>query len=71
MDLLVPAGVVLTVLGLASLIWCIAKVWRARRSGLDDEAMRGVLRKVVPVNSVAVFVSAIGLAMVTVGALLG
>ena len=71
MDLLVPAGVVLTVLGLAALIWCITKVWRARRSGLDDEAMRGVLRKVVPVNSVAVFVSAIGLAMVTVGALLG
>ena len=71
MDMLVPAGVILTILGLAALIWCIAKVWRARRSGLDDEAMRGVLRKVVPVNSAAVFVSAMGLAMVTVGALMG
>ena len=71
MDLLVPAGVVLTVLGLAALVWCIARVWRARRSGLDDEAMRSVLRKVVPVNSAAVFVSAVGLAMVTVGALMG
>ena len=71
MDMLVPAGVILTIMGLAALTWCIAKVWRARRSGLDDEAMRDVLRKVVPVNSVAVFVSAIGLAMVTVGALLG
>ena len=54
-------------LGLLGLGWCIIKVSRAKRAQLDDEAMRVVLRKVVPLNMGALFLSVIGLMMVILG----
>ena len=66
-DLLVWLGAALSLLGLLGLGWCIIKVSRAKRTGLDDEAMRAVLRKVVPLNMGALFLSVIGLMMVIMG----
>ncbi len=64
---MVWGGAGLSLLGLLGLGWCIIKVSRAKRAQLDDEAMRVVLRKVVPLNMGALFLSVIGLMMVILG----
>ena len=70
-DLLVWGGAGLSLLGLLGLGWCILKVSRAKRAQLDDDAMRAVLRGVVPLNMGALFLSVIGLMMVIMGISLG
>ena len=71
MAILIPIGAVITLLGLAGLIWCILRVARARKSGMNDEALRDVMQKTVALNLGALFLSVIGLMMVVVGLLLG
>ena len=71
MDVLIPIGAIVTLLGLVGLIWCIVRVARARKSGADDEALRQVMQKTVALNMGALFLSVIGLMMVVVGLLLG
>jgi len=71
MENLIWIGAVVTLVGLAGLIWCILSVQRARRDGLDDDAMKERLQKVVALNMGALFLSVIGLMMVVVGILLG
>ena len=71
MEFLVWLGAVVSLLGLAGLVWCIVTVWKARKAGLDDEALRAKLQKVVPVNTGALFLSMTGLMLVVVGILLG
>ena len=71
MEALVWAGAAVSMAGLAGLVWCIVKVWRARRAGLSDEALRAVVQKVVPLNTGALFLSVLGLMMVVVGIMLG
>ena len=70
MQNLIWIGAVVTLLGLAGLIWCILKVQRARKKGLDDAALKAELQKVVALNLGALLLSAIGLMMVVVGILL-
>jgi len=70
-DLMVWGGAGLSLLGLLGLGWCIIKVSRAKRAQLDDEAMRVVLRKVVPLNMGALLLSVLGLMMVILGISLG
>jgi hypothetical protein len=45
-------------------------VWRAKRAGLDDATLRARLQRVVAWNLGALFLSAIGLALIAVGLLL-
>ncbi|MAU51024.1 MAG: hypothetical protein CMN17_01345 [Roseovarius sp.] len=71
MEMLVWAGAVVSLGGLAGLVWCILKVWRARRAGLSDDALRAAVRSVLPVNMAALFLSVIGLMMVVLGIMLG
>ncbi|SMX42981.1 hypothetical protein [Actibacterium lipolyticum] len=71
MDWLIWTGAVISLLGLAGLIWCIVIAAKAKRAGLADEEMRARLQKVVALNLVALFVSAIGLMMVVAGIMLG
>ena len=71
MEILVWAGALVSFLGLVGLIWCIFKVWKARKSGLSEDALRETVRKVVPLNTGALFVSVLGLMMVIVGIMLG
>lgn len=67
MEWLITLGTLISVVGLTGLVWCILRVWNARRSGLDDDALRDAVRKVVPLNMGALFLSVIGLMMVILG----
>jgi hypothetical protein len=66
-DVIIWSGTTLSLLGLLGLVYCILRVSRAKRAGIDDEAMRAELKKVVPLNLGALFLSVIGLMMVIVG----
>ena len=68
---LIWAGAALTVVGLIGLGYCILRASRAKRAGLDDAAMRAELQQVVAINLGAVGLSALGLASVVAGILLG
>lgn len=70
MEWLIWLGALVSLIGLAGLVWCIIKVWRARKADLDDDALRAEIRKVVPLNTGALFLSVIGLMLVVVGILL-
>ncbi|MBY6065912.1 hypothetical protein KUW17_04120 [Leisingera aquaemixtae] len=70
-DLIVWAGAAVSVAGLLGLVWCIAKVARARRRNLDDEALRAVVQSVLPYNLGALLLSVLGLMLVMVGIFLG
>lgn len=70
MGILIWIGALLTLTGLAGLIWCVVSVQRARKEGLEDDAMKARLQQVVTLNMGALFLSAIGLMMVVVGILL-
>lgn len=71
LDILIWSGTIVSMIGLAGLVWCIVRVARARRSGLDDDALREEVRKVVPLNMGALFLSVIGLMLVILGIFLG
>lgn len=71
MQAVIWAGAALTVVGLAGLIYCVLRATKAKRLGLDDAAMRAELQRVVTINLAAVGVSALGLAVVVTGILLG
>ncbi|MBO6774784.1 MAG: hypothetical protein ACPG61_04175 [Paracoccaceae bacterium] len=69
-ELMIWGGVCLSLLGLAGLIWCIFRVARARRAGLQDDALRAVIQSVLPINMAAMFLSVIGLMLVVIGIIL-
>lgn len=69
-EILIWGGAGLTLLGLAALIWCIITVSRARRAGLDDEALRAKMRGVLAVNMGALAASMLGLMAVVMGIML-
>lgn len=69
-DLMIWAGAAVSLLGLAGLVWCILRVARARRAGLDDDALRAVIQAVLPVNLGAMFLSIIGLMLIVVAVIM-
>jgi hypothetical protein len=71
MQFLIWIGTALTLAGIGGLAYCLLRVLKARQAGLDDAAMRAELRKVVTLNLAALGVSALGLAMVVAGVILG
>ncbi len=71
MSAMIWPGTLVTLLGLATLVWCVSTVARARKKGLEPEAMKALLQRMVAVNLIALFLSVIGLMMVVVGILLG
>ncbi len=71
MELLIWIGAALTLAGVAGLGWCIWLATKARRAGLDQPAMHAALQRVVTLNMAALGVSALGLAAVVAGIMLG
>ncbi len=71
MELLIWIGAVISLIGVAGLIWCVMSAARARREKLDDATMTARLQRLVAWNMAALAVSAIGLMMVVIGILLG
>lgn len=69
-DWIIWSGAGLTLLGLAGIVWCILTVTRARRAGLQDDALRARMQRVLAVNMGALASSTIGLMMVVVGIML-
>ena len=66
MEWLVWTGAVITVLGCVGLILSVVLIARARAEGLEDEALRARIQKVIPINLAALFVATIGLMIVIV-----
>lgn len=67
MEALIWIGAIFTLIGVVGLVWCITTAWKARREGLDDEAMKARLQKVVAMNMAALAISSVGLMMVILG----
>lgn len=70
MNLLVPIGTIVTLLGLAILIWCILRVAQARKTIKNDIEMRRKLQKMATMNMIALFLSFVGLMIVIFGVIL-
>ncbi len=70
MTAVIGAGAVLSLLGLAGIVYCIATVWKARRQNLSDADMRARLQRVVAWNLGSLLTSALGLGLVAVGVIL-
>lgn len=71
MDWLIWIGAAISLAGVAGLVWCIVQAMQARKAGLEEEAMRARLQRVVTLNMAALGISALGLMCVVVGILLG
>jgi hypothetical protein len=69
-EILIWIGAGVSLLGVAGLVWCILLAMRARKSGMEDDAMRAELQRVVVLNMAALGVSALGLMMVVAGIIL-
>ena len=70
MEILVWLGAAVTVIGMIGIIYSVILVTRARRSNLEDDALRARLNRILPINLGALFLSVLGLMMVVVGVLL-
>ncbi len=70
MDYLIWGGALLSLVGVAGLVWCIVLAVKARKSGLGDEDIRARLQKVVAINLAALALSFFGLMLVLVGVIL-
>jgi len=70
MEILIWIGTILSLLGLLGLLWCIKTVLRAKKTAVSDNELKISLKKVVPLNMAALFLSAIGLMLVILGILL-
>ena len=71
MDWLIWTGAAVSFAGLLGLVWCILRVWRARRANMSDEELRDVVRRTVPLNMGALMLSVLGLMTVIMGIFLG
>lgn len=70
MDWLIWIGALVSLIGVAGLIYCIVLVARIRRERLEETAMKQRLQGLVALNMGALAISAIGLIMVVIGILL-
>ena len=71
MDIVIWIGTALSIIGLAGIGYTVVAVMRAKRAGLDDDALRAKMSRILPINLIALFVSTIGLMTVVVGVMLG
>ena len=71
MQTLIWAGALVSLMGVAGLVYCVLRALRVRRAGLGAEAMRAELQQVVVINMGALAVSALGLMLVVLGIFLG
>ena len=67
MDFLIWGGAVVSFSGLVGLIWCINKARQAKNATSSDEELNAAIRKFIPWNMGALFLSTIGLMLVIVG----
>lgn len=71
MQALIPLGAIVSIAGLGLLLWCIVSVARLKRAGLEGDAFRARMQRIVALNMIALMVSVIGLMLVVIGMALG
>lgn len=71
LSLLVWPGAAIALAGVLGILACVRSVMKARSAGLSNEQMVAHMHKVGAWNMAALGVSAIGLALVVIGLLLG
>lgn len=71
MNWLIWPGAIVSLLGVAGLIYCIRAAAKARHAKLDDAEMKARLHALVAMNMAALAVSSMGLMAVVIGILLG
>lgn len=71
MDMLVMAGAIISVVGLAGLLLCIFKAAQAKKLGGTQEEMHARLEPLIPLNLGSLFLSIVGLICVIIGVILG
>ncbi len=67
MDFLIWGGAVVSFSGLIGLVWCIIKARQAKNAANSEEELNTKIRKLIPWNMGALFLSTIGLMIVIVG----
>lgn len=70
MTILFFAGVVVTLIGLAGILWFIRRARRLRESVMEDAAVQAELRALVVLNMASVGLAFMGLAIAVVGLIL-
>ena len=70
MELLIGIGALISVIGIAGIVWSIVKVRRARKIAIDDADLRARIQAVIPLNLGAFLLSVLGLMCVVVGVIL-
>lgn len=71
MTLLIWIGTLATLAGLGGIVWVLISAIAIRRAGLQDEALKARLTRLVPINLGAFLLSFVGLMLVVVGVFLG
>lgn len=71
MESLIWIGAVISLIGMAGIVYSMVGVALAKRAGLSDDDLRVRLAKMLPVNLGALFLSVIGLMCVVLGVTLG
>ncbi|SFR36281.1 hypothetical protein SAMN04488005_0947 [Yoonia tamlensis] len=71
MEIIVWGGAILSVIGLAGIVYSIVAVTKAKRANLSDEELRARVSVILPINLGALFVSMIGLMAVVIGVFFG
>ena len=67
MTILFFAGVALTLVGLAGILWFIRRARRLRQTEMEDAAVQAELRSLVVLNMASVGLAFLGLAVAVVG----
>jgi hypothetical protein len=68
---LILGGSFISLVGLAGLINCIFKVMNAKKSALNEDELKAVVRNTLPMNLASLFLSVLGLMAVVIGIILG
>jgi len=63
-------GAALAVAGLGGVLWCIRRAAWMKRAGLDDQAIRSGIGRLIFVNMAAVFAAFLGLGLLVTGLIL-
>lgn len=71
MDWLIWIGALVSLIGLAGLVYCIMSAAKVLKLGLDEDGMKAKLQGLIALNMGALAISSIGLMMVVIGILLG
>lgn len=70
LEILIPIGAVISLIGLAGLVVCIFRAAKIRKSGGTSDEVTAKFQSLVALNMGSLFVSVIGLICVVIGILL-